>query len=103
MIEKFDRLNRVIYRRLDECHRFIYKYYGNTNLTKIKINLIWNEQVLYIYNKKGKIIYSDETNKKFLKLKNFKISNEEITIKIPEKIREDYQKIIKELINKNKK
>jgi hypothetical protein len=90
MIEKRDKLNRLVYVNFNEVERVIYKYYGNTNKIKIKIRLVSKEQIVEIYNKEGKIIYSDETNNNFIKMKNIKIYKNKISIKLPNEIRKEY-------------
>lgn len=102
MLEKKDNLNRVIYRNLNDVERFIYKYYGKTNNVKLKIRLVCKEQFVEIFNKKGDLIYSDEQVNKVLKLKNLIVSNHQIKIKLPKKIKEEYSKNIKTLLNKQK-
>jgi hypothetical protein len=101
MFEKKDNLGRVIYRNINNVERFIYKYYGSSNIVKLKIRLVCKEQFIEIFNKKGVVIYSDEEKNKILKLKNLIISNYQIRIKLPKKIKEEYLKNIKTLLYKN--
>jgi hypothetical protein len=102
MLEKKDNLNRVIYRNLNDVERFIYKYYGKTNSLKFKIRLVCQEQFVEIFNKKGSLIYSDEQINKVLRLKNLIVSNNQIKIKLPKKIKEEYIKNTKNLLSKQK-
>lgn len=97
MIEKKDKLNRVIYRNLNDVERVIYKYYGNTNKIKIAIRLISKEQIVNIFNKEGQIIYSDEKKSGFIKLKNIKIYKNQIVIKLPNEVRKQYLDIYKKI------
>jgi hypothetical protein len=99
MIEKRDKLNRLVYVNFNEVERVIYKYYGNTNKIKIKIRLVSKEQIIEIYNKEGRIIYSDETNNNFIKMKNIKIYKNKISIKLPNEIRKEYLNIYKKIKN----
>lgn len=97
MVEKKDKLNRVIYRNLNDVERVIYKYYGNTNKLKVIIRLISKEQIVNIFNKKGDLIYSDEKKCSFIKLKNIKIYKNQIVIKLPNEIRKQYLDIYKKI------
>jgi hypothetical protein len=102
MLEKKDGLNRVIYRNINDVERFIYKYYDKSNNVKLKIRLVCREQFIEIFNKKGDLIYSDEQINKVLKMKNLIVSNHYIRIKLPKKIKEEYNKNIKTLLSKQK-
>lgn len=97
MIEKRDKLNRLVYVNFNEVERVIYKYYGNTNKIKIKIRLVSKEQIIEIYNKEGNIIYSDEASNNFIKMKNIKIYKNKISIKLPNEIRKEYLEIYKKI------
>ena len=102
MFEKKDNLNRVVYRKINDVERFIYKYYGKSNDIKLSIRLVCKEQIVEMFSKKGDLIYSDEQKKKFLKLKNLIIFNNQIKIKLPKIIKEEYSKNIKKLLSKQK-
>lgn len=103
MFEKRDLLNRVIYRQINDVERFIYKYYGRTNILKIKIRLVCKEQEVELFDKKGKMIYPSENSSRILKLKNLTISENQITIKLPVKVKEEYIKKLKLLLNQKNK
>lgn len=103
MFEKKDLLNRVIYRQINDVERFIYKYYGKTNVLKIKIRLVCKEQIVELFDKKGKIIYSDENRNQILKLKNLIISKNQIRIKLPAKVKQEYMKNLRLLLNQKNK
>lgn len=100
MLEKRDNLNRLLYINLNGVERIIYRYYGNTNITKFIIRLFAEEQTVEVFNKKGKLIYSNFGSYKFIKLKNITVSDDYIKIKLPKKIKEEYIEKIKTLLIK---
>jgi len=101
-LEKTDDLNRIIYRKINDVERFIYKYYGKSNNLKLRIRLVCKEQTTELFDKKGRLIYSDEQINNILKLKYLIISKNQIRIKLPKNIKDEYNKNIKILLTKNK-
>jgi hypothetical protein len=101
MFEKKDEFSRVIYKRENDVIRFIYKYYEDTNNIKLKIELIADEQVLQIYDRKRNVIYSSDERNKII-LNNIKFYNANIKIKLPIDIKNEYVEILREGVIKFK-
>ena len=100
-IVKRDNLNRIIYEKYSVSERYVITYYGNSNNKRVIIKLINNEQITVVLNKKGKLIFSSDTNQ-FCDLDVVKFYNKKIQLKLPLKIRNEYLSILKQRINLNK-
>ena len=100
MIEKKDNLGRIIYCKYNDVERFIYKYYDDTKVLKLKISLIMNEQVLELFNKKQELIFLEEKIGLNINLSKIKIYNNKIKIILPLDIKNNYIQTLRENIKK---
>ena len=99
---KKDNLNRIVYNNINDYERYITKYYENTNQKKIIIKLLGNHQNIIILARSGDVIYSDEQSD-FFNFEVIKFYNKKIEIKLPIETKNEYLKILKNLIKNNNK
>lgn len=97
VIIKTDKLNRVIYKKLNDVERFIFKYYGDTNKLKIVIKLFNQTETADVFDKNGDLIFYNSDGFNNFDLSCIKIYNNTISIKLPIEIRDEYLNILKKL------
>ena len=103
MIVKKDELDRIIYKKLNDVERFLFKYYEDTNKMKVAIRLISKEQVVDIFDRKRNVIYTSENGINSVNLSSIKIYKNKIQLKLPITIRDEYLEILRFRKNKNSK
>ena len=100
-IIKKDNLGREIYINVNNIERFIIKYYENTNKKKMIIKLLNNEKIMALYTREGRSIFVSN-NYDFIDLDFVQVYKNEIKIKLPDRIMNEYLSILKILKTKRK-
>ena len=100
-ITKKDNFGRDVYIKVNDSERYIIKYYVKTNKKKIIIKLINEEKIIALFGRNGRTIFSSNTSE-FFDLGAIHVYKSEIKIILPEKIRNDYLLILRNLKKKKK-